>query len=156
METIAGIEGVVSIDVDEKDRKITVIGDADPVCLTASLRKFGFADLVSVGPSKEPKPNNPGPEKKPEPDKKQQDKKTEADKKDAEKKPDKKQAEKNPDKKGAEKNPTEQKASEKKAADKQEPSQQNYTYIILPKSCDHCCTDTYYWSEENPNACCIV
>lgn len=138
METIAGIEGVVSIDVDEKDRKITVIGDADPVCLTASLRKFGFADLVSVGPSKEPKPNNPGPEKKPEPDKKQQDKKTE------------------PDKKGAEKNPTEQKASEKKAADKQEPSQQNYTYIILPKSCDHCCTDTYYWSEENPNACCIV
>lgn len=138
METIAGIEGVVSIDVDEKDRKITVIGDADPVCLTASLRKFGFADLVSVGPSKEPKPNNPGPEKKPEPDKKQQDKKTEA------------------DKKGAEKNPTEQKASEKKAADKQEPSQQNYTYIILPKSCDHCCTDTYYWSEENPNACCIV
>lgn len=148
METLARIEGVVSIDVDEKDRKITVIGDTDPVCLTASLRKFGFADLVSVGPSKEPKPSNPGPEKKPEPDKKQPDKKPEADKQQAEKKPDKKQAEKNP---------TEQKVSEKKAADKQEELQQNFTYIILPKSCDHhCSTYTYYMSEENPNACCIV
>lgn len=51
------------------------------MCLTASLRKFGFADLVSVGPSKEPKANNPGPEKKAEADKKQPDKNPEADKK---------------------------------------------------------------------------
>nr|ABR17371.1 unknown [Picea sitchensis] len=52
MKTVAGIEGVDSITFDEKDNKITVIGDADPVCLTASLRRFVSTDLVSVGPSK--------------------------------------------------------------------------------------------------------
>jgi hypothetical protein len=59
METVAGLEGVVSVAADLKDQKITVIGDTDAVCLTASLRKFGYAELLSVGPSKEP-------EKKPE------------------------------------------------------------------------------------------
>lgn len=65
MKMVAGIEGVHSIDVDVKNNKITVVGDADPVCLIAGLRKFGSADLVSVGPSKlEPEKK---PEKKPEP-----------------------------------------------------------------------------------------
>jgi len=136
METLSGIEGVVSIAVDEKNKQITVIGDADPVSLTASLRKFGFAELVSVGPSKEPE-KKPVPEKKPEAGNKQAEKKPEADKKQAEKKP------------------VEEKASEKKAADKQEAPQQNFTYIILPTSCDHS-SYTYYWSDENPNSCCIV
>lgn len=65
MKMVAGIEGVHSIDVDVKNNKITVVGDADPVCLIAGLRKFGSADLVSVGPFKvEPEKK---PEKKPEP-----------------------------------------------------------------------------------------
>lgn len=50
MKTAAGIEGVDSIAFDDKDTKITVLGDADPVSLTASLRKYGSAELVSVGP----------------------------------------------------------------------------------------------------------
>lgn len=54
METVAGVEGVVSVAADWKEQKMTVIGDADPVCLTASLRKFGCAELMSVGSSKEP------------------------------------------------------------------------------------------------------
>lgn len=129
MKTLSGIEGVLSVTVDEKDKKITVIGDTDPVYLTDSLRKFGFAELVSVGPSKEPE-KKPNPEKKPEPEKKQPDKKPE---------PEKKQ-------------------SEQKAADKQESMQQNFTYVILPAtSCDHSGSYTYYWAEENPaSSCCIV
>ena len=45
--------GVVSVATDMKDQRITIIEDADLVCLTASLIKFGFAELVTVGPSKE-------------------------------------------------------------------------------------------------------
>lgn len=52
MKIVAGIEGVDSIAFDDKDNKVTVIGNADPVGLTDSLRKIGSADLVSVGPSK--------------------------------------------------------------------------------------------------------
>lgn len=126
MKTVAGIKGVDSIAFDEKDTKITVIGEADPVCLTASLRKFGFADLVSVGPSKEP-------EKKPDPVKNPQ--------------PEKKQPEKKPDDK---------KVPEEKAAEKRELLQQNITYVVLPSGCDHYSNTTYYLSDENPNSCCIV
>ena len=32
------------------DSNIIVIGNADPICLTSSLIKFGYAELVSVGP----------------------------------------------------------------------------------------------------------
>lgn len=50
MKTVAGIQGVDSIAFEDKDSKITVMGDADPVNLTASLRKYGSAELLSVGP----------------------------------------------------------------------------------------------------------
>lgn len=126
MKTLAKIQGVVSVAVEEKDNKITVIGDVDPVRLTDSLRKFGFADLVSVGPSKEP-------EKKPDPVKNPQ--------------PEKKQPEKKPDDK---------KVPEEKAAEKRESLQQNITYVVLPSGCDHYSNTTYYLSDENPNSCCIV
>lgn len=51
MKGIANVKGVVSIALDIKEMKLTVIGSADPVCLTKTLRKFGFADLLSVGPA---------------------------------------------------------------------------------------------------------
>jgi len=63
MTAVAAVEGVESVAVDMKDRKMTVIGDADPVCLTVKLRKIGFTELLSVGPAKE--------EKKPEGGKKE-------------------------------------------------------------------------------------
>ena len=46
--------GVESVAVDMKERKITVIGDADPVCVTVKLRKFVFTEVVSVGYEKTP------------------------------------------------------------------------------------------------------
>ncbi|GLJ10214.1 hypothetical protein SUGI_0124180 [Cryptomeria japonica] len=71
-KAVAGVEGVDSVTVDMKERKITVIGDADPVYLTSKLRKFGHTELLSVGPAKEekkdaPKQEQKKDEKKPEP-----------------------------------------------------------------------------------------
>lgn len=51
MKLIAGFEGVVSFAMDVKEMKLTVIGSADPVCLTEALRKFSFASLLSVAPA---------------------------------------------------------------------------------------------------------
>jgi len=38
-----------------KERKLTVIGEADPIFLTVKLRKFGFTELLSVSSEKEEK-----------------------------------------------------------------------------------------------------
>ena len=56
--------------VDMKEKKMTVIGEVDSVCLTSKLRKIGFAELLSVGPAKEEKKE----EKKPQADAKKENK----------------------------------------------------------------------------------
>lgn len=61
-----------------KDKKLTVIGDIDPIAVVNKLRKLWHAELLTVGPDKEP-------EKKKEDDKKKEDEKK---KKDEEKKKD--------------------------------------------------------------------
>ncbi|GAU32348.1 hypothetical protein TSUD_43900 [Trifolium subterraneum] len=76
MKAVSGLSGVESVSVDMKDQKLTLIGDIDPVRVVAKLRKICHADIVSVGPAKE--------EKKDEP--KKDDKKKEDDKKDSAKK----------------------------------------------------------------------
>ncbi|XP_057822120.2 heavy metal-associated isoprenylated plant protein 39 [Cryptomeria japonica] len=53
LQTIAGIQGVDSVSVDLKEKRITVIGDADPVVLTNKLRKCRFTELVSVSAFRE-------------------------------------------------------------------------------------------------------
>eukprot|EP01018_Ginkgo_biloba_P027503 Gb_38912 [translate_table: standard] len=55
LKVVAGVEGVDSVSIDMKEKKITVIGEADPVFLTGKLRKFGHTELESVGPAKEEK-----------------------------------------------------------------------------------------------------
>ena len=66
-----------SIAVDIKEGKITVVGEADPVCLTTKLRKMGFsAELLSVGPAREEKKNEaPAKDEKKDAEKKKQEKK---------------------------------------------------------------------------------
>ncbi|GLJ10159.1 hypothetical protein SUGI_0123170 [Cryptomeria japonica] len=69
LKMVAGVQGVDSVAVDMKDKKMTVIGDVDPVYLTSKLRKFSSAELVSVGPAKEEKKEGEKKEeKKPESD----------------------------------------------------------------------------------------
>lgn len=40
--------------MDEKEKKLTVIGDIDLVSLVSKLKKLCHAEIVSVGPAKEP------------------------------------------------------------------------------------------------------
>ncbi|KAK3220229.1 hypothetical protein Dsin_014199 [Dipteronia sinensis] len=79
MKTVSGMQGVDSILMDMKDRKLTVVGDIDPVDIVSKLRKLCHTEIVSVGPSKEP-------EKKKEEPKKEDPKKTEEKKKEDAKK----------------------------------------------------------------------
>ncbi|KAL5055855.1 hypothetical protein RYX36_036537 [Vicia faba] len=67
MKAVSGLSGVESVSMDMKDKKLTLIGDIDPVGVVAKLRKFCHAEIISVGPAKE--------EKKEEPKKKEDDKK---------------------------------------------------------------------------------
>lgn len=55
MKAVSSIPGIQSISMDTKDKKLTVIGDVDPVCIVSKLRKLGHTDIVSVGPAKDPK-----------------------------------------------------------------------------------------------------
>ncbi|KAM5557442.1 heavy metal-associated isoprenylated plant protein 39-like [Rosa sericea] len=74
MRAVSGLEGLDSISMDMKDKKLTVTGDIDPVNLVSKLRKLCRTEIVSVGPAKE--------EKKKEEPKKEEPKKDGAKKKD--------------------------------------------------------------------------
>lgn len=50
MRGIAAVEGIESVSVNMMERKMTVIGEADPVFIAAQLRKFVFTELLSIGP----------------------------------------------------------------------------------------------------------
>ena len=49
--------------MDMKDKKLTVTGDIDPVDLVSKLRKICPADILSVGPAKEPEKKKEEPKK---------------------------------------------------------------------------------------------
>ncbi|KAI3952024.1 hypothetical protein MKX01_004257 [Papaver californicum] len=58
LKSVSGLEGVNSVAVDMEAKKITIVGDVDPVILVCKLKKVCFADIVSVGPNKEPEKKN--------------------------------------------------------------------------------------------------
>ncbi len=55
MKAVSGISGVESVSVDMKDKKLTLMGDIDPVHVVGKLRKLCHTEIVSVGPAKEEK-----------------------------------------------------------------------------------------------------
>ncbi|XP_058769834.1 heavy metal-associated isoprenylated plant protein 39-like [Vicia villosa] len=59
MKSVSGLSGVESVSVDMKDKKLTLIGDIDPVRVVGKLRKFCHAEIISVGPAKEEKKDEP-------------------------------------------------------------------------------------------------
>ncbi|CAH9108382.1 unnamed protein product [Cuscuta epithymum] len=75
MKTVSGISGLESIAMDRQDKKLTLIGDIDPVKVVAMLRKFCRTEIFSVGPAKEEE------KKKTEEPKKVEEKKKEGDQK---------------------------------------------------------------------------
>ncbi|KAI3840210.1 hypothetical protein MKW92_001166 [Papaver armeniacum] len=72
MKSVLGFAGVDSIswDMKEAQKKLTITGDVDPVDIVIKLRKHCNAELVSVGPAKEPEKKKEEP-KKEEPKKSQ-------------------------------------------------------------------------------------
>lgn len=68
-----------------KDKKLTVIGDIDPIAVVNKLRKLWHAELLTVGPDKDPDQKKKEDDKKKEEEKKKEDEKK---KKEEEKKKD--------------------------------------------------------------------
>ncbi|KAL3505320.1 hypothetical protein ACH5RR_035161 [Cinchona calisaya] len=59
MSLISKLEGITSIVLDPSKRTVTVIGEADPVCIIKQVRKFRrTAQITSIGPPKEEKKND--------------------------------------------------------------------------------------------------
>ncbi|RRT50704.1 hypothetical protein B296_00035587, partial [Ensete ventricosum] len=77
MSAVSALQGIDSIAMDMKERKMTVIGAVDPVHVVEKLRKCWPTAIVSVGPKEEPKKEEP---KKEEAKKDEADKKKECDK----------------------------------------------------------------------------
>ncbi|KAJ6797318.1 heavy metal-associated isoprenylated plant protein 39-like [Iris pallida] len=54
IKSVSKLRGVDSIAMDMQERKLTVVGLIDPVDVVNKLRRLWRADIVSVGPAKEP------------------------------------------------------------------------------------------------------
>ncbi|KAI3892739.1 hypothetical protein MKX03_017777 [Papaver bracteatum] len=54
LQSVSGLSGVDSVAIDMEAKKLTIIGDVDPVMIVGKLRKVCHAELDSVGPEKEP------------------------------------------------------------------------------------------------------
>ncbi|WMV33999.1 hypothetical protein MTR67_027384 [Solanum verrucosum] len=76
MKKVSGVEGVDSVSIETKDKKLTVTGNVDPVELVTKLKKLCHTEILSVGPAKEA-------EKKKEEPKKEEAKKPDEKKKEA-------------------------------------------------------------------------
>ncbi|URE35897.1 Heavy metal-associated domain containing protein [Musa troglodytarum] len=127
MKTVSSLQGIDSIAMDMKEKKMTVVGSVDPVDVVSKLRKFWHTGIVSVGPAKE--------EKKEEP-KKEQAKKEEPKKEEAKKEEEAKEEEK--------KEPHEQMIADLVHAHKSY-NPHTTTHYYYPQS-----------AEENPNSCSIL
>ncbi|XVE58466.1 hypothetical protein DITRI_Ditri04bG0171700 [Diplodiscus trichospermus] len=62
MKIASGLSGVDSVSID-KDQKLTLTGDIDPVEAASKLRKLCRTEIVSVGPAKEPEKKKEEPKK---------------------------------------------------------------------------------------------
>ncbi|WVZ21902.1 hypothetical protein V8G54_000446, partial [Vigna mungo] len=74
MKSVSSLLGIDSISMDMKEKKLTVVGEIDPVSVVSKLRKSWRTEILTVGPAKEP-------EKKKEEEKKDENKKKDDEKK---------------------------------------------------------------------------
>ena len=64
LKAVSSLSGIESLAIDMKDKKLTVIGDVDPVCIIGKLKKHWHAEILTVGPAKEEKKGEKKDEKK--------------------------------------------------------------------------------------------
>ncbi|XP_077231308.1 heavy metal-associated isoprenylated plant protein 39-like isoform X2 [Tasmannia lanceolata] len=55
MKAVTSLSGINSISMDMKDKKLTVIGDVDPVKVVNKLQKAWHTEILTVGPAEEEK-----------------------------------------------------------------------------------------------------
>ncbi|GMN45055.1 hypothetical protein TIFTF001_014241 [Ficus carica] len=153
--------GIDAISMDMKEKKLTVIGTADPVNVVSKLRKYWpFTGIISVGPAVEPKKEEPKKEeaKKEEPKKeegKEEAKKDEG-KKDEGKKEEAKKEE--PKKEEAGKEGEKKDAAPAAAPAPVQPPPDPVLELVKAYRAYNPHMTTYYYvqsMEENPNACVI-
>ncbi|KAI4364716.1 hypothetical protein MLD38_020771 [Melastoma candidum] len=60
MKAVSALPGIDLIAIDMKGKKMTVVGTVDPVRLVCRLRKNWQADIITVGPAKEPEKKEEG------------------------------------------------------------------------------------------------
>ncbi|XP_011092947.1 heavy metal-associated isoprenylated plant protein 39-like [Sesamum indicum] len=162
LKTVSALSGIDEISIDLKGKKLTVIGTVDPVTVVSKLRKKNWpADIISVGPAKEPeKKEEPKKEEpKKEEAKKEEDKKEEPKKEEAAKEEPKKEEPKKEE--GAKEEP---KKEEPKKEEEKKPEPElvlgtAFPGTALPYRPYYPPMNTYYYVhhsvEENPNACVI-
>ncbi|XP_059662280.1 heavy metal-associated isoprenylated plant protein 39-like isoform X2 [Cornus florida] len=63
MKAVSSLQGVESLAMDMKEKKLTVIGHVDPVEVVSKLRKLFHAEILTVGPPKEPEKKKDEPKK---------------------------------------------------------------------------------------------
>ncbi|RVW43096.1 Heavy metal-associated isoprenylated plant protein 39 [Vitis vinifera] len=80
MKAVSSLSGVNSIAMDMKDKKLTVVGDVDPVDIVSKLRKGWHTDILTVGPAKEEKKEDGKKDEGKKDEKKDGDKKKDTDK----------------------------------------------------------------------------
>ncbi|XP_045798713.1 heavy metal-associated isoprenylated plant protein 39-like [Trifolium pratense] len=151
LKTVSTLSGIDAITMDMKEKKLTVVGTVDPVKIVSKLRKYWQADLISVGPAKEPEKKE---EAKKEEPKKEEEKKEGEKKEEAKKEEEKKEEPKKEEEKKEEKKEEEKKEEEKK----KEPTPDPVLEMVKAYRAYNPHMTTYYYvqsMEENPNACVI-
>uniref|UniRef100_A0A0E0JGD9 HMA domain-containing protein n=1 Tax=Oryza punctata TaxID=4537 RepID=A0A0E0JGD9_ORYPU len=74
LHAVSKLQGIKSMDIDEENCTLTVLGPVDPVKIVHSLKKGCFAAaVVSVEDDKPKEPDPPAPAPAPEPEKKDDD-----------------------------------------------------------------------------------
>ncbi|KAL7150405.1 hypothetical protein ABFS83_05G110000 [Erythranthe nasuta] len=52
MKSVSSLSGILSLAMNMKEKKLTVVGDADPMKIVGKLKKYCHVELLTVGPSK--------------------------------------------------------------------------------------------------------
>lgn len=70
LHSVAGMDGIDKISINMRERTLTVVGDADPICIVNQIRKkFRCATLLPPPPPPPPsEPAKPEPESEPKPE----------------------------------------------------------------------------------------
>ncbi|KAL1569116.1 hypothetical protein AAHA92_00630 [Salvia divinorum] len=53
LQSVSSLKGIESLSMDMKEKKLTVVGEVDPIEIVGKLKKHCHAELVAVGPAKE-------------------------------------------------------------------------------------------------------